>query len=474
MTPVIRPVNDSAQMLSIFFDLETTDKNTIGQIINFCFIAVDASWRTRASLSGDIRVSRLQLPRAGALLANRTNILEHQARAEYSEPQALRRIVEFIQELLNESSEPVALIGYNSTRFDVPYLRTSLIRNGLNPYFSGKLQYRDLLHVVRWVACRDNRLPQVAHPEKPGIRSLSLEHVTQSLGLLSGEQAHDSRADVELTISLARCLAERFAADVRSFSAYQMKPPLARGDIRWEMVPEYELASGMPCAVRPIMLLDDNHRYALWVQLDRYRAGEGRRAISWCNKAAGSLFAAEAQPITPELAAAAEDARREFKGVNLKNFFEPSSCDIEQDIYRLDSEAIDALHQAIWRGDPPALQRISGRDARVVYLRHQLCTHQWGSAHDGRMREMLKKYAQHRYGGALKLCKGEPAPDAEEPFHPTLAALFAEIDQQMESAAGPQKKLLEALKTFYLDSDLYQIAGEALLRGPVLEKCSGV
>lgn len=39
-------------------------------------------------------------------------------------------------------------------------------------------------------------------------------------------------------------------------------------------------------------------------------------------------------------ASLAANAQDEFQGINLSNFFEPTTCDIEQDIYRLDT-AVD-------------------------------------------------------------------------------------------------------------------------------------
>lgn len=59
---------------AIFYDLETTDREFVGQILNYSFILVDEQLNVVRELNGDIRISRLQLPsrggkRAGAAVA---------------------------------------------------------------------------------------------------------------------------------------------------------------------------------------------------------------------------------------------------------------------------------------------------------------------------------------------------------------------------------------------------------------------
>ncbi len=453
-------------MLSVFFDLETTDKNPIGQIINFCFMAVDEHWNVRSSLCDDIRISRLELPRPAAILANRTNVLEHQARAVLTEAAAMKRIAEYLHSVIDESpGRRAALIGYNSSRFDLTFLRTSLIRNGINPYFDGRLLYRDLLHTVRRAACRRSRFPRTANGEDPSLLSLSLESISKSLGLLDGSQKHHSRADVELTISLAGHLSREFDCDVRSDEAYQVPKQIRPGSVMWEMVPNYDMSRPEQAVERPMLLLDDNYRYALWVQLDRYLAGEGRKAVCWCNKNQASFIAASPRELGPELQEAAEKAKKEFSGLSLKNFFERSSCDIEQDIYRLDYEAIEALGRAIWQNDESLLKKLQGRDGQVLYLRHRLRHYEWGGAQDERMRGILKKYALHRYGGKLQLRKVLSEDVKDEAFHPTCADLIRDLEGRLACAAPEDRVLLDALREFYLGSEIYQAAGDRLSTG---------
>jgi exonuclease I len=135
-------------MFAVYYDLETSDKHAVGQILNYCFILVDDQLSLLDELSGLVRISRLQLPDPGAILANRTDVLAHQKRAHECEAEALGRIRCFIERCAQRASGNVALVGYNSSRFDLGYLRTSFIRNGQDPFFGGKTLARDLLHGV--------------------------------------------------------------------------------------------------------------------------------------------------------------------------------------------------------------------------------------------------------------------------------------------------------------------------------------
>ena len=148
-------------MKSIFFDLETSDKNPIRQILNYSFILVDDDFSIVSELSGLIQLSRLQLPAPEAILANRIDVTQHQKLAIDTEREAMAKIQSFIEHCieLHAGNEKLPIIGYNSARFDIPYLRTSLIRNGINPYFSGKIIIRDLLFASRKLAASDVRFP---------------------------------------------------------------------------------------------------------------------------------------------------------------------------------------------------------------------------------------------------------------------------------------------------------------------------
>lgn len=459
-------------MNSIFYDLETTSKHTIGQILNYCFTLVDEKLNPIREVAGKVRLSRLELPSPGAILANRTDVVEHQATVSDTEPVAMRRIADFIGESLREG-QPVNFIGYNSSRFDLKYLRTSFVRNGINPYFGGRLVYRDLLHVARTLAATDDRFPQVAVEDKRSATggkrlSLSLENLARACGVLSGPQAHEARADVHITVALARFFRDSFGLDVTRYRGYELlkfheRPRM--GDVVGMIYPNYDPTPGAPRRiVTPFTLLEGNDRSALWVDLNRYREGAGRGAIRWFNPGTGWL-AAERYDADEEQLALAQQALEEFRSITLMNYFSEKTCDIEEYIYRLKPAGIDALGRAIEHGDGASVQNVE--DARILFLRHRLAYFDGGNG-DPRGVEwfdkMLKKYALHRYGGGLVIDGADGGESSEGHHHPTLQALVAELDSY-RAAAGPgsdDETLLSSLRSFYERSDIVRVAGPEL------------
>jgi hypothetical protein len=463
-------------MPAIFFDLETTDTNPIGQILNYSFILVDDALTIKAELNGEVRVSPLQLPSPGAILANRTPLLQHQERAKLCERDAMREIFEFIDANL-PSRGKLNLIGYNSNKFDLLHLRTALIRNGFNPYFGGKLAYRDLLHAVRKLSCSHADFPRAAASgsDDPTKLSLSLETISTRMKLLEGPQTHHSRDDVVLTIELAKEIRHRYSLDILSFEAYEAvewhNHARETRDISKRLAgslgPNYDLSTPGLSTCAPWVILDANHRYALWIDLARYKAGAGERSIHWLNPAMHHFYLGAAPG--DEWHSIAEQAIAEFKTINLNNFFKTSVCDIEQDIYRIDFDGIEALRQAIWEGSPDQLKKLSRRDLSVVMLRHQMANYTRGTAQDERVDELLKKYALYRYGGQCNTSKSnlselyQPGVYSEH-FHTTFSELLEDIEFRLSCANESDRTLLEELKCFYMASDINRVAGRELLK----------
>ena len=469
-------------MYSIFYDLETSDKNTIGQIINYAFIVVDKNFKIVDELCGKIKLSCLQLPSPSAILANRTDLLLHQKEAVESEKEAMLSIAQFIDQQIQKFNQKVYLIGYNSTRFDLPYLRTSLIRNGLNPYFSGKLIYKDLLLAARKLSLSHEGFPRAKSEikklsadnldaPKEDRLSLSLQTLSQQFGILKGTQRHESREDVLLTIDLARRFVSDFDLDVRVYDSYEAAKfhHFKKGSFAINSLsPQYDLSEDSIYIETPMTLLDVNHRYALWINLDRYVDGEGSSSIFWYNQNGGALFCNQ-EPIQDEhILDIAEEAVKELQGISLKNFFTKSTCDIEQDIYRLDVSLIDSLNKAIWYGKKDAISSTQNKDAKVILLRNELANYTWGGKQDKEVSEMLKKYAIYRYGGQAKLSKfdsPEVTQDKEESsaYHATLKQMILELDTLSKSANKEDLSLLDSLMQFYKESAIYINCSKELL-----------
>jgi hypothetical protein len=460
---------------SIFYDLETTSTFYVGQILNYSFVLVDEELTPLDELAGTIRISRLELPLPGAIRANRVDVLAHQEAASDDEPAAVERIGEFIGRAVEQGRE-VNFIGYNSSRFDLPYLRTTFIRNGRNPYFGKRLLYRDLLHLVRHLAATRADFPRRAgtpHEGKEGEAphvSLGLETLGHAFGILSGAQKHAAREDVELTIELARTLRRDFDADITTFQAYEPFPfhrARARGSIAAQIYPSYDLAPGAPIqTVTPLAFLEGTDRAALWVDLVRYAAGEGRRAIRYFNPATAYLGCQpNYAPAPPEVELAAR-AMAEFKSVSLSNYFERRECDIEADIYRVDTQGIEALHRALTSGRSDELK--SQHDLRVLFARHRAAhgslpgatalAPEWAEG-------VISKYALHRYGGAMIAVKPIGAAGAETTRHPTYRAMLAELEALESRTDEETRRLMSALRRFYESSAIYRLVGHELEKG---------
>jgi hypothetical protein len=66
----------------------------------------------------------------------------------------------------------------------------------------------------------------------------------------------------------------------------------------------------------------------------------------------------------------------------------------------------------------------------------------------------------YRYGGNLPLTNSS---EDGAKMHPTLPALLDEIEKAAATASNEDKYLIDALRTHYLESEIYKIAGSKLL-----------
>lgn len=460
-------------MYALFYDLETTDRNPIGQILNYSFILVDDHLQPLDELSGLVRISRLQLPEPGAILANRTDVIQHQQEASDHERDAMRKISEFIWSCIRKAKGAVSFIGYNSSRFDLQYLRTSLIRNGFNPYFDQKLSPRDLLHVVQKGYLTSPELRERIRKVREGEKklSLSLETVSHALGLLEGVQAHESRADVLLTIRLGEWLKREVGLDVATYEAYEglrLHTTAGTGAVYFAQEPEYEMAERDFAARTPYTLLCADHKKALWINLERYAVRQEPSCISW-RSAQKSAFFVESQASTDrELQSLARAAIKQFQGVNLNNFFRKSSCDVEQDIYRLDFQAMDLYCRAVHENKKEVLAPLKAPEAKILFTRYRLAAPEL-NLEDPATRDLFKRYAIYRYGGELQLSRNIDQGEERGPgsHHTRLSEMVTALEQNREAAliqkADEDLRLLQSLEAFYRQSEVVKVAGRELL-----------
>ena len=461
-------------MTSIFYDLETSDLCPLGQILNCCFISVDQQWNEIGRLEQNIRLSPLQLPSPDAVLANRTRVLDHHAQAHLLEHHAMRQIQSFITEQIERSGQAVQLIGYNSARFDLNFLRTSFIRNGLNPYFFGRVLPRDLLHGSKFLSASEPTFPRHSSargtPLEQTRLSLSLETLTTACGLLDGAQAHHSHDDVELTIELAKYYQQKFGFDIRTTAAYpaQALHTLAESHgIVVAISPQYDLTTVEHNVRTPYALLHHDGKNGLWIDLKQYRDGRGRDSIHWFNQNSGALFVEVDSSIAQAYQRDATAARLQYGDLTVHSFFPKSVCDIERDIYRLSFPDIDYLHEAIWAGTIEPIKLMGSADAKSLYVRHRLSLTDWAATSPS-FEQRLHDYALYRYGGGCninKSCGDILDPHIEHPAaHPTLKDLLQRIDTLSSGAtSNDDREILSQLRTWYEQSPIMRIAGEELL-----------
>lgn len=197
----------------ILYDFETSSRALIGQIISYAFWVMDERWEPVRTLTGKIRLKPTEFPELDAILITRTRIdlLQQDGKSEID---GAFEIHDFLSECIREYGHCI-LAGYNSSQFDLKFLRTTLIRNGINPYFMGRLSSIDILHYIQHIAMtHPNDFPWVSQGE---YWTFSLESVSRSLGVLDTEQAHDAEADVEIMRNLIRCIEVRYGDALADF-----------------------------------------------------------------------------------------------------------------------------------------------------------------------------------------------------------------------------------------------------------------
>jgi hypothetical protein len=201
-------------MKYLFFDLETTDINFTGQILQYSFLLTDTNFNTVDRLDGTITLSRTQIPNPEAIYATDINIEDHLVLMEtmienekgihlcnYNERDSLNIIKEWIEEKC--LIEEIFLIGHNSTNFDVPYLRTSMIRNGINPYFNSNLRYVDTKNLCKYLYSSCESFRRLIKSKDSNLKKpFSLENISKLLGVLANKsnQTHQAWDDVDLLV----------------------------------------------------------------------------------------------------------------------------------------------------------------------------------------------------------------------------------------------------------------------------------
>lgn len=463
---------------SIFYDLETTDSSPVGQILNFAFFLVDKDFSVLERFFERVRISRLQLPQPGAIRANRTDILEHQREAILTEQEASTKIYGFLERCIKRFGEyKVPLIGFNSSGFDLGFIRTVFARNGLYPYI--KVIHRDLLLVARklQITSEDFRKRIFAFAGENGNKvSVKLETLSKIFGVLEGPQQHESSADVEITIKLARAFKENYGIDVRTYEPYDIKAQHRepRGSVFNIIEPVvYALKPESFINESPRTLLLEESSAALWVDLKRYQNAKEKgepltKSVCWC-KYADHVCIVKGAPLNdPDLLNLATEALQALAGVSMETFFAPAECDVEAWIYKLKKGEVFALAHALKTGETKGLTK----DGKQLYRRFLLENATVEQAKSAEYTKMLKDYAHYRYGGKLQVAKViDPDKPKRTDFHPTLKEMFLQLTSIENEGDSTLKALMASLKSFYLESEIYKLTGEELL---AVQPCTSI
>ena len=300
--------------------------------------------------------------------------------------------------------------------------------------------------------------------------SLSLEAVTTELNLLTGKQTHQSRDDVLLTIELARTYKEKFNQSIIDFNPYQAGKIHEhesikgnRGSVINLFEPEYDLLKSETISKTPYMFLDSNYRYSIWADLNSFE--KGHKSLRMCKIDQGAFFTDCELIEDPKILELSKLALKKYEKVTAKNYFGITECDIEQFIYRIDFDHIAALNKVIWQGERADLKM---EDAKKILGRYRLANYELNGKQEDVYRTRLKNYALYRYGGNLRFDKGMDTEDKilertpRAYTHPTFNELIAEIDSAKKDASKDDETLLGALKDFYYQSEIYQLAGKEL------------
>jgi len=213
----------------VFFDIETSGLDRdFDQITQIALVRTDAELRIvdpeRDGRSWRCRRLHWVVPAPAALLTTRTELSSLDA-AELLPQQMMGEVAETLDEW-----GPATVVGFNSIRFDLEFVRRAFFSALLNPYSmpsAGSL-HADAMVIAQAIhALRPHAItvpPMLSDPAAPRgeqvdgaaveRRSFRLQALAEANGLEADPgQAHDALADTITTVALLRLMRER-APDV--------------------------------------------------------------------------------------------------------------------------------------------------------------------------------------------------------------------------------------------------------------------
>lgn len=421
---------------SIFYDFETSDLLYVGQIVNYAFIVIDSEFNEIDKLVGDVKLSPLCLPRMGSIKTTKIDVLKHQEEATQTETQASNLIYSFLKKYTFHKGKTSKLIGYNSANFDLPYLRTTLIRNGFNPYFG--LINKDLIHVFKKLRAHnidfDTACHEYAKKSQWEKANNKLEFYLKMFNILKGEQSHESEDDVRWTIKLAKTALDKYNIDVRNHSSYEVKElestPGTLYTFRKSKTEENQENNYINLAFHS----SNSKNICWWINADLAIELDSSNqdligAIKYVNRESSIFY--DDYEICPDtsLNRVVSKVRETYPKINFSDVFEKTDCDIEADIYRISFNRFDTINKKM--NEPSDLNSLS-QDEKNLVLRYRLKNSE--NTDNPRYIKAFKEYVSYRYSGKMLINKHS------RDVHPSFSQMKDEIHTFLESNSDQNLK----------------------------------
>ena len=437
----------------VLYDLETSGKNTIGQILTGFFVLLDKDFQEVPGFVLKVKISpnRLDLPHPQAILTNGIKIFSDLTDAR-AESKAATDIRQFLEKIIGYCKDAtIYLTGFNSSRFDQTFLRVTLIRNGLDPYFKGKLKNLDVLDLARYVASLNPSFPHIINTEAENpYPFFTLESLTRRFSLLNQEQSHDSEEDAWLTRDLLKFMIEEFHFNLDEYLARPQLPDI------FEAFDNFKLGDSGAVPVHSVYSVLNRERNSyLLVNLDKFKEQPDKDSIKYFNTNNTVLIPRDVQD-AKEYGVLRNESLQMFKGIRVSNFFPTTECDIEQDIYRMPINLISTLGTAIMNEKSRALP--PNQDLRTLYRRHVLRESQSNDINsaDEYFIEVYDKYVKHRYVDGMRIDKGSPEPKFSDSWELLNDELNELMNTEFSTMDDNKKEALTELREFYDKSEVRQ------------------
>lgn len=465
---------------TIYWDLETTSLYYVGQIVNYCFVAVDENGKVVEECSGDIKLHPMQLPEPGAAIVTRIDYVNHQETASETEIEAMQKIHQFFMRhtpLYTERNKPnTMIIGHNSLKFDLQFLRTSMIRNGINPYINNKLQHHDFMEYCRtlWLLGDTNEIVPV---EKPNFKLATVcggdrwkDKLAQMAEKLCIEEklgeAHHSRSDAYRVFLLAETLAASGYEHISQFPLFAPNYPndtVCPGDVILRK--EVNLKAKSKTSESRLMFVLRNRNYELWLDIGDYekRGVIDIDSFKWFNRSTTAMFGLQVEYNTEKILPEALEAFDKLPGSKPEEKLfgsrnEDMSVDVEANIYRAGFEPIEALaqiSQTLSRESKIELyKRLTNVDAKTLAARYAI--REQTDIDKIASSKIYVDYVKSRYGdGTMRVDRGFGKPVHQTP----LVQMIEQTKKYIDTGSPEEQQVAKRLLEFYKSSLPYQVLG---------------